>query len=35
VIAPVDTRRTLAAALARLATKQESPPSRRHSNSPL
>jgi acetyl-CoA carboxylase carboxyltransferase component len=35
VIAPADTRRTLAAALARLATKQESAPSRRHSNSPL
>ena len=35
VIAPADTRRTLAAALARLGTKQESPPSRRHSNSPL
>ena len=35
VIPPADTRRVLAAALARLATKQESPPSRRHSNSPL
>ncbi len=35
VIAPGDTRRELAAALASLATKQENPPSRRHSNSPL
>ena len=35
VIAPGDTRRELAAALASLATKQEKPPSRRHSNSPL
>jgi acetyl-CoA carboxylase carboxyltransferase component len=35
VIAPGDTRRALAAALARLRTKHESPPSRRHSNSPL
>jgi acetyl-CoA carboxylase carboxyltransferase component len=35
VIAPVDTRRALGAALARLATKQETPSSRRHSNSPL
>jgi propionyl-CoA carboxylase beta chain len=35
VIAPADTRRTLGAALARLATKHESKPSRRHSNTPL
>jgi acetyl-CoA carboxylase carboxyltransferase component len=35
VIAPCDTRRALAAALQRLATKHENPPSRRHSNSPL
>jgi propionyl-CoA carboxylase beta chain len=35
VIAPADTRRTLGAALARLTTKHESPPSRRHSNTPL
>jgi propionyl-CoA carboxylase beta chain len=35
VIAPTDTRRALGAALARVATKQESPSSRRHSNSPL
>jgi len=35
VIAPSDTRRALAAALERLATKREDPPSRRHSNTPL
>jgi acetyl-CoA carboxylase carboxyltransferase component len=35
VIEPRDTRRALAAALQRLATKHESPPSRRHSNTPL
>jgi propionyl-CoA carboxylase beta chain len=35
VIPPADTRRALAGALARLVTKQESSPSRRHSNSPL
>jgi propionyl-CoA carboxylase beta chain len=35
VIAPADTRRVLGAALVRLATKQERPSSRRHSNSPL
>jgi acetyl-CoA carboxylase carboxyltransferase component len=35
VIAPVDTRRALAAALERLATKRENPPARRHSNTPL
>jgi acetyl-CoA carboxylase carboxyltransferase component len=35
VIAPGDTRRVLAAVLQRLRTKQERPPSRRHSNSPL
>jgi acetyl-CoA carboxylase carboxyltransferase component len=35
VIAAVDTRRVLADALARLATKRERTPSRRHSNTPL
>ena len=35
VIAPVDTRRALAAALDRLTTKREDTPSRRHSNTPL
>lgn len=37
VVAPVDTRRALSAALARLATKREPPPLRpgRHSNTPL
>jgi len=35
VIPPADTRRALAAALARLATKQDSAPSRRHANTPL
>jgi acetyl-CoA carboxylase carboxyltransferase component len=35
VIAPGDTRRALAAALARFTTKREEHPSRRHSNTPL
>jgi acetyl-CoA carboxylase carboxyltransferase component len=35
VIAPGDTRRALAAALARFTTKREDHPTRRHSNSPL
>jgi acetyl-CoA carboxylase carboxyltransferase component len=35
VIPPAGTRRALAAALERLATKHERPPSRRHSNTPL
>jgi acetyl-CoA carboxylase carboxyltransferase component len=35
VIPPADTRRALAAALARLATKRERTPSRRHANTPL
>jgi len=35
VIPPADTRRELAAALARLATKQDRTPSRRHANTPL
>ena len=35
VIPPTDTRRALAAALARLATKRERTPSRRHANTPL
>jgi len=35
VIAAVDTRRVLAAALERLATKREQQPRRRHSNTPL
>ena len=35
VVAPGDTRRALAAALDRLATKRETGPARRHSNTPL
>jgi acetyl-CoA carboxylase carboxyltransferase component len=35
VVAAVDTRRALAAALARIGTKREARPNRRHSNSPL
>ncbi|HMG25566.1 MAG TPA: carboxyl transferase domain-containing protein, partial [Acidimicrobiia bacterium] len=35
VIPPADTRRALAAALGRLATKQDRVPSRRHANTPL
>jgi acetyl-CoA carboxylase carboxyltransferase component len=35
VIMPTDTRRALAAALERFATKREGHPPRRHSNSPL